>query len=57
MYPNILFTLLIEFNKGAIIHGHWKSINGSAKDDMLLAAFPCRAKSNLSLLEVHTEKG
>jgi hypothetical protein len=50
-------TLLIEFKKGAILHRYWKSINGSAKDDMLLAAFPCRAKGNLSLLEVHTEKG
>jgi hypothetical protein len=51
------FTLLIESTKGAIIGGHRESVNGSAKDGILLAAFPCRAKSNLSLLEVHTEKG
>ena len=32
-------------------------LNGSVKYGMLLATFPCRAKSNLSLLEVQTEKG
>ena len=57
LYRNIFLTLLFEEKKGAIIHGNERGANGLAKYGMLLAAFLCRAKSNLSLLEVHTEKG
>jgi hypothetical protein len=51
------FSLLLEDEKGAILQGHERGANGLTVYGMLLATFPCRAKSNLSLLEVHTEKG
>jgi hypothetical protein len=48
---------LYTYKKGAIMQGHEKDPNDSVKYGMLLATFPCRAKSDLSLLEVQTEKG
>jgi hypothetical protein len=57
LYRDIFLALLFEDKKGAIIQGHRRGANGLAKYGMLLAVFPCGAKSNLSLLAVHTEKG
>jgi hypothetical protein len=57
LYRNLFITLLFEDKKSAIIREPEKGANGPVKYGMLLATFPCRAKSNVSLLEVHTEKG
>ena len=57
LYRNICLTPLFEEKEGVIIRRNERGANGSVKYGMLLAIFPCRAKSNLSLLEVHTEKG
>jgi hypothetical protein len=56
-HRDILLVLLFEDRKSAIIKENKRGANGSTKCGMLLAVFPCRAKSSLSLLEVHTEKG
>jgi hypothetical protein len=57
LYRNISLTPLFAEKEGVIIRGNERGANGSVKYGMLLATFPCRAKSHLSLLEVYTEKG
>src|SRR5262249_16005629 len=56
-HRNIPFNPLNKNKKGAIIQRPERNPNGSAKYGTVLAVFPCRAKSNLSLLEVLTGKG